>query len=32
MLATAVKTYAAHMGILPAALTALTTTATNRLN
>ena len=32
MLATAVKTYAAHMGALPAALTALTTTATNRLN
>ena len=32
MLPTAVKTYAAHMGALPAALTALTTTATNRLN
>jgi len=32
MLATAVKTYAAHMGTLPGALTALTTTATNRLN
>jgi len=32
MLATAVKAYAAHMGTLPAALTALTTTATNRLN
>jgi len=32
MLATAVKTYAAHMGALPAALTALTTTATNCLN
>jgi type II secretory pathway pseudopilin PulG len=32
MLATAVKTYAAHMGALPAALTALTATATNRLN
>src|SRR5215470_2997016 len=32
MLALAVKTYAAHMGTLPAALTALTTTATNRLN
>jgi type IV pilus assembly protein PilA len=32
MLATAIKTYAAHMGALPAALTALTTTATNRLN
>src|SRR5215470_5099991 len=32
MLATAVKTYAAHMGTLPTALTALTATATNRLN
>ena len=32
MLALAVKTYAAHMGTLPGALTALTTTATNRLN
>ena len=32
MLAVAVKTYAVHMGTLPAALTALTTTATNRLN
>jgi general secretion pathway protein G len=32
MLAAAVKAYAAHMGMLPAALTALTTTATNRLN
>src|SRR5262249_36943277 len=32
MLATAVKSYAAHMGALPGALTALTTTATNRLN
>src|SRR5215813_13328441 len=32
MLSLAVKTYAAHMGTLPAALTALTTTATNRLN
>jgi type II secretory pathway pseudopilin PulG len=32
MLATAVKTYAAHMGTLPEALTALTATATNRLN
>src|SRR5215471_21468183 len=32
MLALATKTYAAHMGTLPAALTALTTTATNRLN
>jgi len=32
MLAIAVKTYAAHMGTLPAALTVLTTTATNRLN
>jgi len=32
MLAIAVKTYAAHMGTLPAALTALTSTATNRLN
>ena len=32
MLAAAVKTYAVHMGTLPAALTALTTTATNRLN
>src|SRR5215471_18283438 len=32
MLAVAVKAYAAHMGMLPAALTALTTTATNRLN
>jgi len=30
--AAAVKTYAAHMGTLPAALTVLTTTATNRLN
>src|SRR5215469_15243632 len=32
MLATAVMTYKAHMGTLPATLTALTTTATNRLN
>ena len=32
MLALAVKTYAAHMGTLPVALTALTATATNRLN
>jgi|SRR5215468_1032927 type II secretory pathway pseudopilin PulG len=32
MLAFAVKAYAAHMGILPTTLTALTTTATNRLN
>ena len=32
ILAAAVKAYAAHMGTLPAALTALTTTATNRLN
>src|SRR5215467_16097590 len=32
MLATAVMTYKAHMGTLPAALTVLTTTATNRLN
>ena len=32
MLAAAVKAYAAHMGMLPAALTALTSTATNRLN
>ena len=32
MLAAAVKTYAAHMGTLPGALTALTATATNRLN
>jgi len=32
MLATAVKMYTAHMGTLPAALTVLTTTATNRLN
>src|SRR5215467_2907555 len=32
MLSLAVKTYAAHMGTLPVALSALTTTATNRLN
>ena len=32
MLATAVKAYTVHMGTLPAALTVLTTTATNRLN
>src|SRR5499425_488098 len=32
MLATAAETYAAHMGTRPAALTALTSTATNRLN
>ena len=32
MLAAAVKAYAAHMGTLPAAMTALTSTATNRLN
>src|SRR5262245_62888830 len=32
ILAAAVKAYAAHMGTLPAALTALTSTATNRLN
>ena len=32
MLATAVKMYTAHMGTLPAALTNLTATATNRLN
>jgi prepilin-type N-terminal cleavage/methylation domain-containing protein len=32
MLATAVMTYKAHMGILPPALTNLTATATNRLN
>src|SRR5215813_10026879 len=32
MLAMAVMTYKAHMGTLPAALTNLTTTATNRLN
>jgi general secretion pathway protein G len=32
MLATAVKTYAAHMGTIPDALTELTATATNRLN
>ena len=32
IIAAAVKTYAAHMGTLPAALTVLTTTATNRLN
>jgi type II secretory pathway pseudopilin PulG len=32
MLAAAVKAYAAHMGMLPAALTLLTSTATNRLN
>src|SRR5262252_8489191 len=32
MLAAAVKAYAAHMGTLPAAMAALTTTATNRLN
>src|SRR5262245_34007571 len=32
MLATAVKTCAAHMGTLPANLTVLTATATNRLN
>ncbi len=32
MLVVAVKAYAAHMGMLPAALTALTSTATNRLN
>ena len=32
MLATAVMTYKAHMGTLPAALSVLTSTATNRLN
>jgi len=32
MLAMAVMTYKAHMGTLPAALTNLTSTATNRLN
>jgi type II secretory pathway pseudopilin PulG len=32
MLATAIMTYKAHMGTLPAALTVLTSTATNRLN
>src|SRR5215831_242786 len=32
MLAMAVMTYKAHMGTLPAAMTALTATATNRLN
>ena len=32
ILAAAVKAYAAHMGTLPAALSVLTTTATNRLN
>jgi len=32
MLATAVMTYKAHMGTLPAALTVLTSAATNRLN
>src|SRR5215831_1071755 len=32
MLAAAVKTYKAHMGTLPWALTVLTATATNRLN
>src|SRR5262249_17352089 len=32
MLAAAVKAYAAHMGTLPGAMTALTSTATNRLN
>ena len=32
ILAAAVKAYAAHMGTLPAALTALTAPATNRLN
>ena len=32
MLAMAVMTYKAHMGTLPAALTNLTATATNRLN
>ena len=32
ILSLAVKTYAAHMGTLPVALSALTTTATNRLN
>src|SRR5262250_3677583 len=32
IIAAAVKAYTAHMGTLPAALTALTSTATNRLN
>src|SRR5262249_47853755 len=32
IIAAAVKAYTAHMGTLPAALTVLTTTATNRLN